>query len=48
MESIDEFAKKNNCAYSILVSSNHRKGAHKFYENVGFTEMVKGFRKGYA
>ncbi|GKX67412.1 GNAT family N-acetyltransferase [Inconstantimicrobium mannanitabidum] len=47
MKAIDEFAIKNNCVYSIVVSSGHRKGAHKFYESVGFTEDVKGFRKGY-
>lgn len=47
MKAIDEFAIKNNCVYSIVVSSGYRKGAHKFYESVGFTEDVKGFRKGY-
>lgn len=47
MESLDEFSIKNNCAYAILVSSGHLKGAHKFYENVGFTEQVQGFRKGF-
>lgn len=47
MDEIDKFAIKNNCGYSIVVSSDHRKGAHKFYEACGFTEGVKGFRKGY-
>lgn len=47
MENLDEFAIKNNCVYSIVVSSAHRKNAHKFYENIGFTEDVVGFRKGY-
>ncbi|MDF2883578.1 MAG: GCN5-like N-acetyltransferase [Clostridiaceae bacterium] len=47
MEAIDEFAVKNNCVYSILVSSDYRKDAHKFYESAGFTEEVRGFRKGY-
>ncbi|MGN0145184.1 MAG: GNAT family N-acetyltransferase [Clostridium sp.] len=47
MESLDEFAKEKNCAYAILVSSGFRKGAHKFYENVGFTDSVRGFRKVY-
>ena len=47
MESLDEFAIKNNCAYAILVSSGHLKEAHKFYENVGFAENVEGFRKVY-
>lgn len=48
MKVIDEFAITNNCIYSILVSSEYRKSAHKFYENLGFTEEVRGFRKGYV
>lgn len=47
MESLDEFAKRKNCAYAILVSSGHRKAAHKFYEKFGFVEDVRGFRKVY-
>ncbi len=47
MRSLDEFAKSKNCAYAILVSSAFRKGAHKFYENVGFKDSVEGFRKVY-
>lgn len=47
MESLDEFAKRNNCAYAILVSSGHRKSAHKFYEKSGFVDDVMGFRKVY-
>jgi GNAT superfamily N-acetyltransferase len=47
MESLDDFAIKNNCAYAILVSSGHLKEAHNFYKNVGFTEHVAGFRKVY-
>ncbi|WP_066870940.1 GNAT family N-acetyltransferase [Clostridium mediterraneense] len=47
MEKLDEFAINSDCAYSLLVSSGHRKGAHKFYERIGFTEDVKGFRKWY-
>ena len=44
---IDEFAAEKNCAYSLLVSSGFRKGAHQFYERIGFTDTVKGFRKIY-
>ncbi|MGL5478548.1 MAG: GNAT family N-acetyltransferase [Clostridium sp.] len=47
MKAIDDFAKSKNAAYSILVSSSHRKGAHKFYENIGYTDSVLGFRKIY-
>ncbi len=46
-EKLDEIAVENNCGYSILVSSGFRKGAHVFYENQGYTEAVKGFRKRY-
>lgn len=47
MESLDSFAVSKNCAYAILVSSDFRKKAHKFYENHGFTDSVRGFRKVY-
>lgn len=47
MEALDEFAKRKNCAYAILVSSGHRTAAHKFYENSGFVDDVRGFRKLY-
>lgn len=47
MESLDKIAKSNQCAYAILVSSAHRKSAHKFYKNAGFTDSVVGFRKVY-
>lgn len=47
METLDEFAKSRNCAYAILVSSAFRTGAHQFYEKVGYTDSVVGFRKLY-
>lgn len=47
IETLDNFAKENKCSYAILVSSGYRKEAHTFYEKVGFTEDVKGFRKIY-
>ena len=47
MESLDEFAKSKKCTYAILVSSSFRKGAHEFYEKVGFADSVVGFRKLY-
>jgi len=47
MKSLDEFAKNKHCAYAILVSSDFRKNAHRFYENIGFTDSVQGFRKVY-
>jgi len=44
-EKIEQIASENTCAYSILVSSGHRTGAHRFYENMGYSENVVGFRK---
>ncbi len=46
-EKLDEFAKEKLCDYSILVSSGFRHNAHIFYENIGYTEDVRGFRKIY-
>ena len=46
-EKIDELAEEINCGYTILVSSDFRKKAHKFYEDMGYTDGVKGFRKVY-
>ncbi len=47
MEKADELAKQMNCEYSMLASSDFRKGAHKFYEACGFNDPVRGFRKLY-
>ena len=44
-EKIEQIALENTCAYSILVSSGLRTEAHRFYENMGYTESVVGFRK---
>lgn len=46
-EEIDRIALENNCCYSMLVSSGFRTEAHVFYENQGYNEEVKGFRKKY-
>ena len=45
MDAIHEFGKTSGCGYAILVSSGFRKQAHKFYEKMGYTEDVRGFRK---
>lgn len=47
MNELDRFAMEKECEYAILVSSGFRQGAHSFYEKLGFTEDVRGFRKGY-
>jgi len=44
---LDKFAMANRCQYAILVSSGFRQDAHRFYEKQGYTEDVRGFRKGY-
>lgn len=45
MASVHEFGKTAGCGYAILVSSGFRKQAHHFYETIGYTEDVRGFRK---
>lgn len=47
-EKIDDLAEVYNCGYTILVSSDFRKNAHKFYEGMGYTDGVRGFRKVYT
>ena len=47
MEELERISLENHSAYAILVSSGHRKGAHKFYEELGYTDDVRGFRKIY-
>lgn len=44
-DKMDEIALENKCAYTILVSSGFRKEAHRFYENMGYSDSVLGFRK---
>lgn len=45
MAFIDDFGRKNQCQYALLVSSGFRKRAHHFYEKIGYVEDVRGFRK---
>lgn len=45
MEAIDEYGRSCGCKYSLLVSSGFRTRAHHFYESLGYTEDVRGFRK---
>lgn len=44
-EQIEKIAKERGCYISILVSSYRHPEAHIFYEEIGFTDPVKGFRK---
>lgn len=41
---IERWGREMDCHYEMLVSGNQRKGAHKFYQTLGFEE-VKGFKK---
>lgn len=45
MSAMDKFGREKGCGYVFLVSSGFRKQAHKFYEKLGYTEDVRGFRK---
>jgi len=45
MAAVEEFGRTRNCDYAIFVSSGFRKRAHHFYEKIGYTEDVRGFRK---
>ncbi|OWR27192.1 GNAT family N-acetyltransferase [Saccharibacillus sp. O23] len=45
MEELERLAKERSCGYAILVSSGFRKEAHAFYESLGYTEDVRGFRR---
>lgn len=45
MAAIDEYGRSAGCEYALLVSSGFRKRAHHFYETIGYTEDVRGFRK---
>jgi GNAT superfamily N-acetyltransferase len=43
---IENIARKHNCYYSILISSDHRKEAHTFYDSLGYGDTkVRGFKK---
>lgn len=46
MSFIEDFARKNDCYFTMLVSAFRRKDAHKFYESIGYNnDVVKGFKK---
>ncbi len=45
MEELENFAVRQGCGYAILVSSGYRTEAHAFYESLGYTEDVRGFRR---
>lgn len=45
MAAMDDYGRSQGCLYALLVSSGFRKRAHHFYETIGYTEDVRGFRK---
>lgn len=43
---IEEIARDAKCSMIIFVSSEHRLGAHKLYESLGYgNDKVNGYRK---
>lgn len=44
MAAIEDWARTFSCHYEMLVSGNQRRGAHSFYQKIGFEE-VKGYKK---
>jgi len=45
MDFLESIALEVGCTNMELTSSNHHKGAHKFYKNLGYTEKPKRFLK---
>lgn len=45
MGAVEELAEQQGCTSILLVSTGHRKDAHRFYEQCGYDEDVRGFRK---
>jgi len=45
MQEAERVARERRCGYALLVSSGFRKEAHAFYESLGYTENVRGFRR---
>lgn len=43
---VEKYAKNAGCSMIIFVSSEHRTGAHKLYESLGYgADKVNGYRK---
>jgi len=46
LERLEEFAIQRQCTTILFVSSEHRTGAHKLYESLGYgVDKVNGYRK---
>lgn len=46
MEEIEAIGRQRSCYYTMFVSGGHRKGAHQFYESIGYDlDLVQGFKK---
>jgi len=45
MSFLEDKARSAGCSKMELTSGSHRKGAHKFYENLGYFEKPKRFLK---
>jgi len=44
MEALEAFAREQDCGYCLLVSCSSRRGAHRFYEALGYSREA-GYRK---
>lgn len=44
-EKIEEIAIENNCELIYFTSENDNKGAHEFYQKIGYNMNSKGFQK---
>ncbi|MFW6253867.1 MAG: N-acetyltransferase family protein [Chitinivibrionales bacterium] len=46
MRTVEQYAKKRECSYIILITEQDRTAAHGFYESLGFDGNVyRGFKK---
>lgn len=46
MKNLEKCAMENKCTTILFVSSEHRTGAHKLYESLGYgSDKVNGYRK---
>lgn len=46
MKEMEQIGRKRECYYTMLVSGGQRKGAHQFYDAIGYDlDLVKGFKK---
>ena len=47
MAEVERLARDAGCYKVTLMSANHRDGAHRFYEEIGYDRCAVGFRKSF-